>query len=159
MEGKAACFAEEPAFVKRDDRAPVMGGNMANSLLGPWILDDAVDRSSAERDVAAEPEGGIKKTIKNPIIIHYKGHILHQLIDDESSYSDVYDYYRVRSPWKDISKCSVYYNPEIGAEIEKCTHWPSDQENTWKKSYMQVKIFESLHYIKWKLLGEPIWWR
>lgn len=34
VEGGAACFAVEPAFVERDGRAPVMGGDMANGLPG-----------------------------------------------------------------------------------------------------------------------------
>ena len=34
VEGGAACFAEEPAFVKRDGRALMMGGDMTNGLPG-----------------------------------------------------------------------------------------------------------------------------
>ncbi len=34
VEGNAACFAEEPAFVERDVRALVVGREMVNGLSG-----------------------------------------------------------------------------------------------------------------------------
>lgn len=46
IEGGAACFAVEPAFVERDGRAPVVGGGMANGLPGAGILNDTVDGSA-----------------------------------------------------------------------------------------------------------------
>lgn len=50
VEGGAACFAEEPAFVERDGRAPVVGGDMANGLPGAGILDDTVDGSAVRTE-------------------------------------------------------------------------------------------------------------
>lgn len=50
VEGGEACFAEEPAFVERDGRAPVVGGNMANGLPGVGILDDAVNESAVRTE-------------------------------------------------------------------------------------------------------------
>lgn len=99
----------------------------------------------------------IKEAIEHPVIIHYKGHVLHPwLIDNESSYSDVYDYYRNQSPWKDVPKWSVYYDPEIGAETEKMHVMVNRSKKYLRQSYIKVKLFECLRYIKRRLLGEPI---
>ena len=46
----AACFAVGPAFVERDGRAPVVGGDMANGLPGAGILDDTVDGSAVRTE-------------------------------------------------------------------------------------------------------------
>ena len=50
IEGGAACFAVEPAFVERDGRAPVVGGDMANGLPGAGILDDTIDGSAVRTE-------------------------------------------------------------------------------------------------------------
>ena len=50
IEGGAACFAVEPAFVERDGRAPVVGRDMANGLPGAGILDDTVDGSAVRTE-------------------------------------------------------------------------------------------------------------
>ena len=50
VESGVACFAEEPAFVKRDGRAPMMGGDMANGLPGTGVLDDTVDGSAVRTE-------------------------------------------------------------------------------------------------------------
>ena len=47
IESRVALLAEEPAFVERDGRTPVVGRDMANGLPGAGILDDTVDGSAS----------------------------------------------------------------------------------------------------------------
>ena len=50
IESRVALLAEEPAFVERDGRAPVVGGNVANGLPGAGILDDTVGGSAVRTE-------------------------------------------------------------------------------------------------------------
>ena len=65
VEGGAACFAEESAFVKRDGRAPMMGGDMTNGLPGTGVLDDTVDGTAVRTKALARS----RKIQGNEIIV------------------------------------------------------------------------------------------
>ena len=62
----------------------------------------------------------IKEAIKSPVIIHYKGHVVHPWKKGSiSSLYSRYHYYKQETPWKDDIEYSIYYDFEKGCETKE----------------------------------------
>lgn len=62
----------------------------------------------------------IKEAKSKPVIIHYKGYVVHPWRKDSiSSMSDRYHFYKELSPWKDDLEYSIYYDFNEGRETEE----------------------------------------
>lgn len=62
----------------------------------------------------------IKEAKSKPVIIHYKGYVVHPWRKDSiSSMSDRYHHYKKLSPWKDDFEYSIYYDYNEGRETEE----------------------------------------
>lgn len=59
----------------------------------------------------------IEEAINSPVIIHYKGHVVHPWKKNSiSSLYDRYHYYKKGTPWKDDLELSIYYDYDKGRE-------------------------------------------
>ena len=57
---------------------------------------------------------------RRPVIIHYKGYVIHPWRKGSiSTLKHRYQYYRLKSPWRGLEEYSIYYDPEQGAETDQ----------------------------------------
>lgn len=70
----------------------------------------------------------IKEAKKNPVIIHYKGHVVHPWKKDSiSSLYDRYHFYKLMTPWKDEVEYSIYYDYEKKCETDELRKYYKDE--------------------------------
>lgn len=62
----------------------------------------------------------IKEAIDSPVIIHYKGHVVHPWKKDSiSSLYDRYHFYKKSTPWRDDIEYSIYYDYDKNCETNE----------------------------------------
>ena len=66
------------------------------------------------------PDNTIKEAMEAPVVIHYKGYVVHPWRKGSvSSLADRYQFYKKRSPWKDNVEYSIDYDCSIGRETDE----------------------------------------
>lgn len=97
----------------------------------------------------------IKEAISSPIIIHYKGFVVHPwLLGNVSSLENVYLYYKDHSPWKMKKRLSIYIDettgeatPEHKKRVKKAIRYAF-------RCAFQIKIMDCLVILKRKIKKE-----
>lgn len=96
----------------------------------------------------------IDRAKANPIIIHYKGHVVHPwLTGNISSLSDRYQYYKKLSPWKSEPEHSIYYSEEHGKETKAMRKVVNATIRYIRHAPLVVLLIEYIVRIKHKVLG------
>jgi lipopolysaccharide biosynthesis glycosyltransferase len=96
----------------------------------------------------------IKEAKEHPVIIHYKGHVVHPWKKDSiSSLYDRYHYYKPMTPWKDDVEYSIYYDQDKGCETEELRKKYNSQIRALRIHPLCFPVFKLLAKIKhsiWK---------
>jgi lipopolysaccharide biosynthesis glycosyltransferase len=93
----------------------------------------------------------------NPVIIHYKGFIVHPwLKGNVSSLSHRYQYYKQFSPWKDEEEKSIYYDEVAKCETDAQKEKMDRKIKFLRKSAYYLWFVDYMRIIKRKIKGEYI---
>ena len=97
----------------------------------------------------------IKEAKEKPVIIHYKGLIVHPwLKGNMSSLSDRYQYYKKMSPWKDDVEFSIYYDEVKGEETKEQKKVMKQCRQYLRMPVLGMKTIDVLRILKRKIVGE-----
>lgn len=95
----------------------------------------------------------VKYAMEHPVIIHYKGYIVHPwLKGNVSSLSERYHYYKTMSPWVNEIENTIYYSEKDGRETPKQINEMNQTMKFLRYSGFTEWIREILIIIKHKVL-------
>ena len=97
----------------------------------------------------------IDEAVTSPVIIHYKGTILHPwLLENESSLSNKFDYYCNKSPWKGLKKESIYTDEKTGEFSKEKKQLMKATKRYLRYPFWVMGLREKIIFIKRKIKGE-----
>lgn len=99
----------------------------------------------------------IEEAITNPVIIHYKGQILHPWLEGNlSSFSSCFDYYRSETPWANEGKKTIYFDDKANCETDSMRREMNSCRKYLRENTLKVFIKERISMMKRKILGRRL---